>query len=171
MKTTFLFTACVALLSSSALASAKCPNIEGTFFSPFENANSDSVTEITIQQYSCDSIFIVGTTLGKRFFESLYKSYHARFSLGGTPVTAARDCVNAYFGICGTYQATPLHIEKKLNAAALIEDTKHGLCTYTSTNLTKDRSGNLIETPQAECEDGFRGPVAPLVWKKASKTK
>lgn len=175
MKIEFLLSSLSLALASQSFAARECVDLSGKYRPPYETDSSEVVTTITYAQSGCDTLSISGVALGKPHFESETTAYAPQtMSLKGHPVPEGLDCLyNSYPGICASYLATALYTSKTLDQehTSLASDPNHGGCMFTTSFLSKDPAGNLVEIPQASsCEDGFRGAIAPVVWPKADQT-
>jgi hypothetical protein len=153
-------------------ANASCVDISGKYHPPYEDENSDVITTIIYTQFGCDSLLIGGMVVGKPHFESQGKVFGLqKLFLKGEPAPKGFNCLyNSLPGVCASYLATKKFILKTAGSEGVGStfDPVHGGCTYTVARLSKDSKGSLLETPQgANCEDGFVGEVAPVIWPKA----
>ncbi len=144
----------------STIANADCLNISGTYASPF-NTN-EMKTTFAVSQLGCDSISVTSITVANGVSSST-----ANFKLDGS---VANGCIIDTFASCGSLKAIENRIEKTDPKFTYVGDLTHGFCNFKSTFLTKDASGNLVEKIEnAECEDGFKGEIQPLIYLKMNK--
>ncbi|RYZ83305.1 MAG: hypothetical protein EOP04_20230 [Proteobacteria bacterium] len=72
-----------------------------------------------------------------------------------------------FFANCGSLKAGNDGIEKIDTKVGATGDEQRGYCKFSSTYLSKDSEGNLVETVRAaSCSDGYTGPLQPIVYKK-----
>lgn len=159
MKSILLFSL---LLTAPASFAAGCPDISGNYEAP-TNTESRQITYI-YSQAKCDWLSISGVYATDSGGVSVMPTKDYVFD-GKQP----KDCNFSMPGTCAAYSITPAGIAKHLAQSSFADGgEKHGGCTYTDSVLTKDTSGNLVETVAAtKCEDGFSGTLPPIVYPKS----
>lgn len=156
-------------LVTSAANASHCTDISGEYSSPWDTETHR--TTFSFSQIRCDSLIIVGSTIDNQIASStVYQPLTVSLD-GKHPASKKSDSFGACWGVapgaCAGYLAGKVYIVKTLQKSdpRAVGDSRHGTCFYIVSHLSKDRTGALIEEPQAyACEDGYVGPLAPIVF-------
>lgn len=159
IKSTFVLMALLMGNFAFAGANGSCVDISGDYSSPYDSG--DRTTTFSIKQDRCENISVLSIIIigAAPLVSNSY--YH----LNGSPVV---NCSKDYFNDCGSLKVTADGIEKTNLKNTVAGDDEHGFCQFTTTVLTKDEQGNLVETVRsANCEDNYVGPLTkPVVYLK-----
>lgn len=148
------------LVSQTSFAANTCIDISGKYALP-TNTETQKTTLI-YSQSGCDQLIIAGTHVSTLGGVTLLPTVH--FSLNGMP---PKSCPPGTIMTCAAYSIADQEIQKVLVNSALADGGQHGVCEYTTSILSKDAKGNLLESVQnAYCEDGYKGKLQPLIFKK-----
>ncbi len=154
---------------TGAAYASNCIDISGDYSSPWDTENNK--TTFSFSQIRCDSLIIVGSTIDYEIPSStVYQPLTVSLD-GKHPAPNKSGSFGACWGVapstCAGYLAGKSYIVKTLqkNDPGVVSDSSHGTCLYIISHLSKDKTGALSEEPQAyACEDGYVGPLAPIVF-------
>jgi hypothetical protein len=153
----------------SNAASGSCLNISGKYSSPFDEQTGGK-TLIMINQTGCTSLDIVGNWTSDQ--PPYAKSYGLVTFTFGAAQPSQIACLNAVPDMCASYSLNGAFITMTTDPQSprVIADSAHGTCFYTKAQLSKDETGNLVETPFADnCDDGYKGAISSTyVYPKAN---
>lgn len=154
-----LFSLILFSISHSAFAANSCLDISGKYSLPSNTA--EQKTTLIYSQSGCDWLIITGTHLTRGGVTVLPEGH---YTLDGS---RPKNCQNGILLTCAAYKVVGQEIAKVLSDFALADGGEHGVCEYTTSVLTKDAQGNLLETiMDARCEDAYIGKLKPIVFAK-----